>query len=221
MNPPEQKLVDIDEIVFADNNPKLHDAQALAESEMRYGFVEIGVINATTGKMVAGEGRIRGLRDLKKAGKPAPLGVIVIEGKWKVDARFFPFPDDKTAQAYLIDSNNIGLLGGDFTAFDLAKLWNEDQYVALLQELAEQNSLPVSVSREDVDALGNEAEWGDKTDYGFSQLSSGSFFEVVINTASHKIIETALNLVMDSIGCGRGDALTRICEDYLARQKSG
>lgn len=153
MTEPTQVRIDIDAVQFASVNPKLHDLGALASSEMRYGFVELPVVNATTGKLVAGQGRLEALRAIKKEGKPPPLGVTANDGHWEIDARSFPFPDDNTAQAYLLDSNNLGLLGGDFTAFDIAKLWDESAYLETLQQLAMADALPISVSGEDVDAL--------------------------------------------------------------------
>lgn len=151
---PRQVWVDIDEITFAEDNPKLHDLQAIAESEQRYGFVELPVINQSTGRLVAGQGRIEGLRALRSAGKPPIPGVKVTKaGKWQIEAREFPFSSDKEAQAYLYDSNNIGLLGGDYTPFDVMRMWDQDAYLAGLKDLADAGVLPVSVSGDDYDAL--------------------------------------------------------------------
>lgn len=150
---PRFQQVDIEQIPYADINPKLHDLQSLAESESRYGFVEIPVINESTNKLVAGQGRIDALKALKAAGKPPPEGVTVIDSKWFIDVRFFPFKSDTEAQAYLFDSNNLGLLGGDFSPWDIQRLWTEDAYQASLKALAEQGALPVSVDGDTLDAL--------------------------------------------------------------------
>lgn len=148
-----QELIDIADIIFAENNPKLHDLGALAQSLARYGFVEIPVVNERTGRLVAGQGRIEALRALHAEGKPIPPGVVERGGRWFVDVRIHAFASDAEAQAYLLDSNSLVLSGGDFTAVDIAKLWNEDAYKVVLRDLAENSSLPVSVDGDDLDML--------------------------------------------------------------------
>lgn len=169
--------VDIDDIQYADVNPKLHDLQSLADSETRYGFVEIPIVNESTNKLVAGQGRIDALKALKKAGKPAPEGVTVKRGKWLVDVRVFPFKSDAEAQAYLFDSNNLALAGGDFTAWDMERLWDPEAYKATLKMLGEQNVLPVSVDGDSLDALllpptNPTAEWQGMPEYESKDLTA-------------------------------------------------
>lgn len=147
------KSVSIKAIQFAETNPKLHDLGALAASEERYGFVEPPIINETSGRLVAGEGRIRALLALQAEGKPPPAGVTVKAGEWFVTAGYHPFKSDAEAQAYLFDSNNLGLLGGDFTAWDMERLWDPEAYKATLKALGEQQALPISVDGDSLDAL--------------------------------------------------------------------
>jgi len=145
----------IDEVQFADVNPKKHDVGAMFESIMRYGLVEKPVLNEKTQKLVAGHNRIQTLQSMF-AHNPSnvPNGVRVVDGRWQTQIhRGVSFRDDNEAMAYLIDSNNIGLMGAEFTALDMAKLWDENVYTEILTALNEDNTLPVSSDSEDVDLL--------------------------------------------------------------------
>lgn len=61
------------------------------------------------------------------------------------------------AFAYLTDSNNLVLMGGDLDGFDMARLWDA-HYVDLLGGLDE---LPVSVDAETLGALATAYDFPD------------------------------------------------------------
>jgi hypothetical protein len=48
------------------------------------------------------------------------------------------------ARSLAIDDNNFVMGGSDFTAFDIAKMW-ESEYIGVLTELADQNITPITV----------------------------------------------------------------------------
>ena len=56
----------LDEILPADANPKDHDIGEIYMSIKRFGFTEPPVRNETTGKLVAGHGRLETLKQLSK-----------------------------------------------------------------------------------------------------------------------------------------------------------
>lgn len=160
------ELMDIFAIQFADNNPKKHDATAMYQSISKYGVIEFPVINETTLKLVAGHGRIETLREMfRHDPKHPPKNVIAKDSTWFVPVtRGHAFRSDQEAQAYLIDSNNIGLMGAEFTPFDMMKLWDEDAYKEMLTELAKEGALPISVEGDDLDALLANLDFSDNPD---------------------------------------------------------
>ena len=145
----------IDEIPFAEVNPKKHDEGAMFSSIRRYGFIEKPVMNETTGRLVAGHGRITALMFMYRHNDThVPNGVRVVDGRWQVQVhRGVYFADENEALSYLIDSNNIGTMGGELTSLDRSKMWDEDIYLELLNALAQDNTLPVSTDEHDVDFL--------------------------------------------------------------------
>ena len=97
----------------AQRNPKHHDIPGIQESLRRFGFVELPVINETTGNAVAGHGRVEALEAMKAAGEPAPARVRVEGGQWLIPVlRGIAFANDSEAEAYLLASNRLGESGG-------------------------------------------------------------------------------------------------------------
>jgi len=100
-------------------NPRsTHRLKALAASLRRHGFGAALTLNATTGHVLAGNGRTRALRRMKRAGDPAPDGVTV-EGKgkrtrWKVPALWGTWPEAQEAEVALALNGGVdGSLEGD------------------------------------------------------------------------------------------------------------
>lgn len=176
--------MDIFAIQFADNNPKKHDATAMYQSISKYGVIEFPVINETTQKLVAGHGRIETLREMFRHDPThPPKNIIVADSTWLVPVtRGHAFASDAEAQAYLVDSNNIGLMGGDFTPFDMMKLWDEDAYKDMLTELAKQGELPISVEGDDLDALLTNLDFSEPAKPSAEDLSSAG------DAPSYKVI---------------------------------
>jgi hypothetical protein len=129
---------------FLEGNPKRHDLAVLIELIERYGFRDPIAIDATADAIVEGNGRVAALIQLQESGT-APRGVVVSEeGEWLVPVvRGGDASSVEEARSYAIDHNNSVMLGGDFTPFDFARLYEEEDYITYLQELTEQGMSPI------------------------------------------------------------------------------
>lgn len=100
------ELMDIDEIQFADLNPKEHDIGELHESVNRFGAMEPPMIDEATGKLIVGHGRVTTYRQKKAMGEAPPIDIEVRGDRWYCPViRGSSFDDPITALAYLIADN--------------------------------------------------------------------------------------------------------------------
>lgn len=108
-------------------NPKEHADGAIAASISRFGFRDPLAIDETTGRLIAGHGRLSVLERAHASGQPAPQFVQVREdGMWLIPVtRGGSFTDESEASAYLIAHNRTSELGG----------WNEDLLAGMLGSL--------------------------------------------------------------------------------------
>ncbi|GGS38003.1 hypothetical protein [Deinococcus knuensis] len=108
-------------------NPKEHADGAIAASISRFGFRDPLAIDETTGRLIAGHGRLSVLERAHAAGQPAPQFVQVRgDGMWLIPVtRGGSFADETEASAYLIAHNRTSELGG----------WNEDLLAGMLGSL--------------------------------------------------------------------------------------
>jgi hypothetical protein len=160
------EYIPLGEATLFEDNAKLHDIGSLVTSIRRYGFRDAVIYDEALGAIVAGNGRIEALAMMKQGGEEAPRGIKVEDGEWLVPVQFgVNALSVVEAKAFALDHNNITMLGGDFSPWDVAQMWDSDGYMALLGELAEADVLPVSVTGEDIDALlagfGAEVEAGE------------------------------------------------------------
>jgi len=146
-----------------EKNPKKHDMGALIQSLKRYGYQEHVKADKNIG-IAAGNGRIEALYEMERDGKyelPRGLARHKETGKWVmpiitgVDAI-----NEAEAQAYLLDSNSIGLLGGDMSMYDIAKIYDEEAYADILRNLQNVDMPPVSMEYDDIAAFLNSMENG-------------------------------------------------------------
>jgi hypothetical protein len=184
-------------------NPKLHSIGDLVQSIEKHGFQElprydINLPNASgdAGAIKAGNGRIETLAAMERDGMSLPRGLAQdkLTQAWVMPILVGTDADSlNAARAYAIDSNNLTMSGGDFTAFDFQRLWNSDQYVDMLKVLATDGQLPISVTGEDLDLFlsGLQVDIGDVTDtedkgmgviYGFRvEVGNGMMLEEVVS----------------------------------------
>jgi hypothetical protein len=144
----------VTEAVLYEDNSKKHDIGSIASSIRRYGFRNPPLwdktINRGSGGIVAGNGRIETLAAMEKQGQSIPRCIATdAEGRWYVPIVFgCDAIEEAEAIAYSIDDNNLTLLGGEFTVFDAAKMWESDSYISALSNLDRARSLPESVDKE-------------------------------------------------------------------------
>ena len=116
----EIRYEDLDDIVSADNNPKDHDLGVLYQSMQRFGFTNPIIMNESTGKLLAGHGRLKTLQMMKDNGEDAPKRIDVVKDieddrieTWYVPVLYGVSIDNLSeAQAYLIADNRLTELGG-------------------------------------------------------------------------------------------------------------
>ena len=159
----EIKYIPLDQAVLWDENPKQHDIGEIVVSIRRYGFQDPPKVDASLGNgegaLVYGNGRTHALRMMQKGGEQPPRGILTDgAGQWYVPVKFgLDLESAEMAKAFAIDHNNL-TLGDAFEVWDVAKIWDEEQYTAMLQELAVDDVFPVTVDGDDLDALLREFE---------------------------------------------------------------
>ncbi len=131
------EYIPLDRLERFPRNPKLHSDKIL-ESMKEYGYVNPMIIDETTGRLVAGHGRLEKLQTMKAIGSVPPERIKVAEdGGWLAPViRGIHFASEEQAERYLIDDNLIPQLGG----------WDQ----ALLNEVA-QAVHPISIDTKQID----------------------------------------------------------------------
>lgn len=155
------------EALLLTKNPNKHDLGSIIFSITTYGFkqpVQLDVnLNKGTGGIVAGNGRVKSLALLYKENPEQRIGGIRIDehGRWLVPTLVgVDSADEAQAMRYSIDDNNIGMLGGDFSALDIARNWDLRSYIDVLQEFG----TTVSVDNDDLSLLMRMVELEDAED---------------------------------------------------------
>lgn len=152
----EIRFVPLSQVVLWDDNPKQHDIGSIIDSIMQSGFRDPPAWDETLQGLIEGNGRTQALREMKECGMETPKGITVNEsnGEWMIPVLYGLDAETKSsAVKYAIDHNNITLMGGDFSVHDITRLWNRDSYLMALQELDDENDMPVSIDSDDLAAL--------------------------------------------------------------------
>lgn len=149
------RYIPLSQAVLWDENPKEHDLGALAEAFARYGFADPPKYDAQLGALVYGNGRTHALQLMHKGGEQPPRGVGVLpDGEWAIPVKFgVDAASRNEARAFAIDHNNLTMAGGEYTALDMSRMWDGDQYLAVLSDLAAQEVAAVTVDGDDLDFL--------------------------------------------------------------------
>lgn len=153
-----------------DKNPKLHTIGDIIESITKNGFRDPPSYDATLDALVEGNGRATALNMMSKGGYSVPRGIMYDDnGDWYMPVNFgINAITRNQAIAYAIDHNNLTMAGGDFTSYDMSRMWSGEEYKELLSGLADANEPPVSLDLQDISALlSGEHDfdvWDDQTD---------------------------------------------------------
>jgi ParB-like chromosome segregation protein Spo0J len=112
---------------FDEENPKEHNIGEIVQSIKRFGFIELPVVNDTTGFLVAGHGRVTALQFMYQDAEELPKYIEVEKDtkEWLVPTLHVTFDTDIEAKAYLIASNTLTIDGG----------WNEAKLLEMLAEI--------------------------------------------------------------------------------------
>lgn len=160
------RYLPISQAELFDSNAKLHDLDRIIESIARYGFKSAckweSSLNSGRGGIVAGNGRVEALRVMQERGDVCPIGIALDEaGEWCVPVLFgVETESEAIARAYALDDNNLTLLGGEFAAEDLMKLYDQELLLSELEELGKYDEIPVSIGENDLEELLNQLAQG-------------------------------------------------------------
>jgi hypothetical protein len=139
-------------------NPKKHDLGSIIQSIKKHGFRSPSAYDATLDGIVVGNGRIEALSRMHFQGDTPPRGILVKGEEWFVPV--IHGLDSETleqAEAWGLDENNLGLLGGDLGVESILRMYDEDQLKAILSDAAMAEEMPISLDVDDLDAL--LADW--------------------------------------------------------------
>jgi hypothetical protein len=148
----------IDLIPYWEENFKKHDIGAIWQSIDRYGFRDPFAwdkhLNDGNGGIVEGNGRREALEHGFKAGQKAPRGIMVKEGRWYAPLLIgVDSTGEREAIAYGTSHNVLTMSGGDFSAYDISKMFEPEAYLETLQDLAEFELLPIPFEGDYIDSL--------------------------------------------------------------------
>lgn len=132
-----------------DVNPKLHDLAQLVASIRHHGFRDPSIYDSELCAISAGNGRLAALGQMRSDGEDAPRGVgLGPDGAWHVPLIFgVDAASQALAAQFAVDHNNLTFAG--FDAVEVARVWRQSDYLALLKRLQAEDALPISVADDD------------------------------------------------------------------------
>jgi len=132
-------------LVRAPRNPKEHDLGTIAGMIEEFGYVNSMILDDSTGRLVAGHGRLDALQAMKARGEPPPRRIRVEDGEWFVPVqRGVAFDTPEQAEKYVVADNRSVELGG----------WDETLLAETLSDLAARDALEgTGWDGDDLDAL--------------------------------------------------------------------
>lgn len=157
------EYVDLDDLTDhrAERNAKRHRIDELDASMRRHGYAAPIMVDEGTQRIVAGHGRVDTLVTRRAAGREAPDGVHVRDGKWLVPVvRGIAFKDSTEAASYLLADNQIQMLAGyDWHELnEIAKIVAESPEGLLGTGFIDLKEIEAQMDREVQAALGSGGE---------------------------------------------------------------
>lgn len=203
------KVSDAVQLLWQDN-PKLHDVGGTIQSIVKHGFQELpkfdsNLINVQKqkGAIKAGNGRIECLFMMEKdGGYDLPRGLAKIDktGEWVMPLLIgTDATSEALAIAYAIDSNNLTMSGGDFTGYDYMRMWDSEKYIALLEKAGKSNTMPASVSLEDLDTFLNLDLHQFDFDKELDDTDHGQTHVIKVQVNNFEMVEEAIIAVRELV----------------------
>jgi hypothetical protein len=149
------RYVPLSQAKLWEQNPKLHDLDALIRSIETHGFGDPPKYDAALGALVYGNGRTEALERMRREEMTPPRGVLRLEdGDWAVPVIFGVDAESRAAAtAFAIDHNNLTLRGGSLGLTDLLAIWDEECLVEVLRDAPDAGALLASLDCGEVEAL--------------------------------------------------------------------
>lgn len=155
----ELRYIPLPQVVRWDRNPKKHDLGAICRAIEAHGFIDPPkfdpTLNGGDGGLLYGNGRSDALTAMHAHRRPLPRGIAVDDdGVWHLPVIFgVDAVSQIAAEQAAVDHNNLTMSGGEYTALDMSRMWEQEGYLSLLHDLAEHGALPVTVDGDDLDTL--------------------------------------------------------------------
>ena len=145
--------IPVTQAILWDSNAKLHSIPAIIDSIKEYGFRDPPSWDEKLGGIIEGNGRVTALTQMYKAGGKPPRGIPTLKetGEWCVPIIFgLDAVNKSNAVRYAIDHNNLTMAGGDFTAYDMSRMWNHDGYHEILAAIREEGTPLASMNLNEI-----------------------------------------------------------------------
>jgi hypothetical protein len=108
------------------------------------------------------------------------------------------------ARRYAIDHNNLTMAGGDFTVFDMEKMWDRDAYLNILDSLSEDGDMPVTVDFDDFSVMKNigfEFENYENVDSDTTEeeeeLTEETLVQVIVTVTTKEIAKELKSMIIE------------------------
>jgi len=138
-----------------DQNPKIHDLDALQRSIELHGFGDPPKFDSALDGLVYGNGRSEVLIRMREAGAKPPRGVVELkDGEWGIPVIFgVDARSREAALAFALDHNQLTLMGGNLGFAELTALWDEAGLQTVLEQIPDASNLLASLDSSQVEAL--------------------------------------------------------------------
>ena len=173
----------IDELLTAKRNPKKHAIEDLDWSIKRWGYVELITLDDTSGRIVAGHGRLKALKQMRDDGEPEPKGV---KPGWIIPVNLgWGSEDESEAEGYLVASNELAIKPG----------WDSAVLFSVLDD--QQDLEGTGFTLDDLDRLAKEAAGLTQDEQAERAKVNGSGYKVVVNCEDEDRQNALLELLLD------------------------
>lgn len=201
----------VQDAILWEENSKLHDIGGLITSIEEHGFRDPPAWDAELGAIVEGNGRTTALQMMEKQGRKIPRGVVLDdEGNWCMPVLFgLDAPSQIAATKYGIDHNNLTMSGGDFTVWDIARMWDTEKYILTLDSLAGQGDMPVSIDYDDLqyikdDKLKKTSEISEQDEREIRPDTPSDRAVIIVNVANFNLVDDVLEAISDLLEANPG-----------------